>query len=168
MDDWTERWLPIPGHEGRYEVSDLGRVRSLAQTTRDGRRLKPRLLSGRPQTSGHLAALLTTDGVSRNALVHRLVLFAFVGPPPPGMHALHSDGDPANNRLSNLRWGTPSENSLDAVRHGVHPQARKTHCKHGHAFTPENTRLDSRNARACRSCERIRSQHRRQVEERVA
>lgn len=159
----AERWRPISGHEGRYEVSDLGRVRSLAQTTSDGRRLKARVLKGRPQRSGHLSVPLTAGGVTRNALVHRLVLIAFVGPPPAGMHALHSDGNPGNNRLANLRWGTPSENSLDAVRHGAHPQARKTRCKHGHEFTTENTRVDSRNGRVCRTCERIRAQSRRDL-----
>lgn len=155
-----EVWKSIPGHEGRYEVSDLGRVRSLPQTTSDGRRLASKVLCGRPQRSGHLSVPLTSAGTCRNALVHRLVLIAFVGPPPLGMHALHSDGNPANNRLSNLRWGTPSENSFDAVRHGVHPQARKTHCKQGHEFTPENTRIEARGSRACRECERNRSQRR--------
>lgn len=155
-----EAWKPVRGHEGRYEVSDLGRVRSLPQITSDGRRLGTKVLCGRPQRSGHLSVPLTSASACRNALVHRLVLIAFVGPPPPGMHALHSDGDPANNRLSNLRWGTPSENSFDAVRHGVHPQARKTHCKQGHEFTPENTRIEARGSRACRECERNRSQRR--------
>lgn len=155
-----EAWKPIPGYEGRYEVSDLGHVRSLPQITSDGRRLGSRVLRGRPQSSGHLSVPLTLDGTCRNALVHRLVLIAFVGPPPLGMHALHFDGDPANNRLSNLRWGTPTENSLDAVKHGVHPQARKTHCSRGHEFTPDNTRIDARNFRACRKCERDRAQRR--------
>lgn len=156
-----EAWKPIPGYEGRYEVSDLGRVKSLPQLTSDGRRLKPKVLRGRPQKSGHLSVPLTLGGTCRNGLVHRLVLIAFTGPPPPGMHALHRDGNPSNNLLSNLRWGTPSQNSFDAVVHGAHPQARKTHCKQGHEFTPENTRTDARNFRACRECERTRSQRRR-------
>ena len=156
-----ERWAAVVGYEGSYEVSDLGRVKSLSQTTSDGRRLRSKVLKGRPQRSGHLPVNLVSDGGHRNALVHRLVLIAFTGAPPAGMHALHGDGDPTNNRLTSLRWGTPSENSLDAVRHGAHPQARKTHCKHGHAFTPENTRVDSRNGRACRQCECIRSRLRR-------
>ena len=50
--------------------------------------------------------------------VHRLVLEAFIGPCPKGMVAVHKDGDCHNNRLSNLRWGTPKENGEDAVRHG--------------------------------------------------
>lgn len=158
----NENWLPIPGFEGVYEVSDLGRVKSLARAGGDGRTLKTRILRGRAQASGHLSiGLGLPGGQRRNALVHRLVLTAFVGPPPDGMHALHGDGNPANNSLENLRWGTPSENSLDAVRHGAHPQTRKTHCKHGHEFTPGNTRLDGRNGRVCRECERLRSEQKR-------
>ena len=50
--------------------------------------------------------------------MHRLVLLAFVGKCPPGKQALHRDGDPSNNRLTNLYWGTPLENAADCVRHG--------------------------------------------------
>lgn len=50
--------------------------------------------------------------------IHRLVLLAFVGPCPPGMECCHIDGNPINNRLSNLRWGTRRENMEDRVRHG--------------------------------------------------
>jgi hypothetical protein len=50
--------------------------------------------------------------------VHRLVLMAFVGPPPQGADCCHADGDPANNRLGNLRWDTRTGNMADAVLHG--------------------------------------------------
>ena len=50
--------------------------------------------------------------------VHQLVLEAFVGPAPTGMVACHGDGNPTNNRLSNLRWGTRKDNEADKERHG--------------------------------------------------
>lgn len=53
--------------------------------------------------------------------VHRLVLEAFIGPCPDGQQALHGDRDTANNRLTNLRWGTPAENAADKYRHGTIP-----------------------------------------------
>lgn len=124
----TERWLPVLGFEGHYEVSDLGRVRSVARTLRyEQRTASGRLITKtrhhparvlQPGTvkSGHQLVML---GRGHPRLVHRLVLDAFVGPRPPGMEALHGDGDPANNRLRNLRWGTRSENVRDAIRHGT-------------------------------------------------
>ena len=60
--------------------------------------------------------------------LHILMLETFVGPRPEGMLALHNDGDPSNNSLDNLRWGTPSDNSHDALRHGTHPTKGKRAC----------------------------------------
>ncbi len=51
-------------------------------------------------------------------LVHRLMLLAFCGPPAANQEARHLDGNPANNAIGNLRWGTSGENSADALRHG--------------------------------------------------
>lgn len=66
-------------------------------------------------------------------MVSRLVLLAFVGPPPEGCDdAAHWDGDPSNNRLPNLRWATHTENEADKLRHGRricgerHPRAKLT------------------------------------------
>jgi hypothetical protein len=64
-----------------------------------------------------------SDGQSRKSrkkkqlMVHHLVLRAFVGPCPAGMQTRHLDGNPANNRLDNLCWGTPKENAEDCARH---------------------------------------------------
>src|SRR5690606_7975235 len=50
---------------------------------------------------------------------HCLVLAAFVSPRPDGMQGAHNDGNPANNKLANLRWATPKSNLADRVRHGT-------------------------------------------------
>lgn len=87
--------------------------------------------------------------------VHRLVLLAFVGEPPADRpHGLHNDGNKDNNALTNLRWGNDSENTLDRVKHGNHNNARKTECKRGHPFTPENTHVYASGARRCKACRR--------------
>lgn len=52
-------------------------------------------------------------------LIHRLVLLHFIGPCPEGMECRHLDGDDTNNRLSNLKWGTPLENAADKKLHGT-------------------------------------------------
>ena len=64
-----------------------------------------------------IAMWANNKGVTKT--VHRLVLEAFVGPCPDGMEALHADGTRTNNSLSNLRWGTRSENVQDAIAHGT-------------------------------------------------
>jgi len=147
-DDTTApEWRPVVGYEGLYVVSSTGLVRSLTTG---------RLLTTRPGGAGYPNARLRRDGKCRTFYVHRLAGEAFIGPLPKGMVTRHLDGDPMNNRLENLRYGTYSENSRDQVRHGTHPQASRTHCKHGHGFTSENTYVDAKGSRHCRSCNRER------------
>jgi NUMOD4 motif. len=156
-----ERWLPVADYEGIYEVSDRGRVKSLARRDSRGRRIGGRMLSIFSHPSGHLWVKLSRDGSSQHGKVHRLVLIAFAGPPPAGCEALHGDGNPANNLLSNLRWGTRSENLLDAVRHGTHFHAKKTHCPQGHPYDATNTYETSTGRRMCRTCNAARGAARR-------
>lgn len=67
----------------------------------------------------YLAANLTKGGKVTKVLVHRLVLGVFGPPCPPGQQCRHLDGNPSNNRLSNLAWGTPTENYHDRLGHGT-------------------------------------------------
>lgn len=110
------RWLAVPDWEGLYEVSDEGQVRSLPSAT--DRRRKGKILKQTPQYRGHLQVNLHFCGHNEVRYVHRLVLEAFVGPCPEGMECRHLDGDPANNELENLCWGTIEENQADRVLHG--------------------------------------------------
>lgn len=161
----SETWRAVPGYEGLYEVSDHGRVRSVARKVeqRNGRLLtvQSRAISqhdGGPRNGCHRRTRLFRDGQGRTVWVHRLVLEAFVGPAPEGTECCHNDGNPANNRLINLRWDTRQENALDVVRAGEHHMASKTHCKNGHEFTPENTTyIGPRRWRHCRACNRART-----------
>ena len=118
-----EVWKAVPGYEGEYEVSSFGRVRSLdrcvPRLSRDGktgvRYVTGRVLRPGPSKSGHRTVSL---GRNNSKQVHALVLLAFEGVAPSGHEVLHIDGDPANNCLSNLRYGTRSENNFDITRHG--------------------------------------------------
>jgi hypothetical protein len=97
-----EVWLPVTGFEELYQISNRGRVRSLRLRTGDGLR-KPYA-----NKKGHLRIDLYAEGGERKKrYLHRLVLEAFIGSCPTGMEGCHKDGDPANNNLENLRWGTP-------------------------------------------------------------
>lgn len=105
----TENWLPVVGYEGAYEVSDLGRVRSL---NRRKVVMRPSVSGGRPKVNLWLGNERSTH------TVYRLVLNAFVGPCPDGMEACHYDGNALNSRLGNLRWDTRAGNIIDKRRHG--------------------------------------------------
>ncbi len=151
-----EMWRPVVGREGLYEVSSEGRVRSVDRVVvrSDGvsRRFPGVLLKPQFRPDGHTQVAV---GVGRMRKVHSLVLEAFAGPRPDSMEALHGNGDAADNRIENLRWGTKSENMLDRVKHGTHHNASKLECKNGHPFTVENTKPHTAGVgRKCRECER--------------
>lgn len=123
-----EEWRPVVGYEGFYEVSSLGRVRSLPRIVfqnGNSMHLVKRNVSGRILKSAnsnkmkHQAVLLCALGGRKNSLVHRLVLEAFVGPCPDGMECCHNNGDGSDNRVENLRWDTRKSNHRDSMRHGT-------------------------------------------------
>lgn len=151
----VEEWSPVPSYEGVYQVSDLGRVMSLDRISNDGKRLQGRLLRPFVMPSGHIRVRLSVGNRQRTLKVHRLVLIAFFGQGAPDTEVLHIDGNPANNMVENLRWGTKSENVRDQVKHGVHPESRKTHCPQDHPYDLENTYRAPRSGhRRCRTCVR--------------
>lgn len=157
-----EVWRAIPGYEGRYEVSDLGRVRSVARKDMRGRTIRERVLRLRLLPTGRPRVSLARDGKAVDAYLYRLVLEAFVGPCPVGMEALHWDDDPSNNTLANLRWGTRTDNMRDMSRNG-RGNAGLTHCPAGHPYDEVNTYIypGERKHRLCRACGRRRDQERR-------
>lgn len=110
-----ERWLPVRGYEGVYEVSDLGRVRSVNRVDTYGRRRRGKVLKPAGQ---YPMVVLSCGGETTTRTVHSMVLEAFVGPCPAGMEGCHEDGDPWNCVLSNLRWDTRKANAADMLRHG--------------------------------------------------
>ena len=149
------------GWEGLYEVSSLGRVRSVDRVDSAGATRKGRVLRSGDQLTGHQVVHLSRASQVTTRTVHRLVLEAFVGPRPEGMEACHWDGNPRNNRRDNLRWGTRSSNRQDAVRHGTHfaPGRYVTHCPRGHEYLPWNLCPGEyrRGLRVCRSCRNSRA-----------
>jgi hypothetical protein len=159
----TERWLPVPGWDTWYEVSDRGRVRSFPRSiVYDGRwgptrRSWPAVtLRTMPLWDGHLRVNFVGAKRRSSPKVHLLVLEAFVGPRPEGALGCHKDDDPANNALINLYWGTHSENQLDSVRLGNHHEASKTHCPREHPLVmPNLVRYQHRRGyRSCLACAR--------------
>ncbi len=126
MIDPTERWLPVPGWESFYEVSDLGRVRSLPRVTASGIRGGQLLRPVPKNRHGHLRVSLTRAGERMYRDVHWLVTRAFLGPCPDGQEARHGAGRTSDNRLVNLSYGTRAENSRDKVRDGVDARGERS------------------------------------------
>lgn len=153
---WREEWLPIPGYDGDYEVSNLGRVRSYIRPGFGGRSDAPRFIGGGLNSSGYPDVTLR----KQHRTIHRLVMLAFVGPCPEGQEVRHLDGSRDNPRLENLAYGTRKENVADSIEHGTKSGGSqvKTHCKRGHEFTPENIvyRADRPTWRICRTCDEAR------------
>lgn len=165
----NERWRQVLGYEGSYEVSDCGRVRSVARMVprrNQGTKLMPtRILSqrlggsrkGKENAKRYPMVELRDSNHQRHSYyVHRLVLEAFIGPRPEGLECCHANDIGTDNRLENLRWDTRSANLFDAAANGCHPQGSKRKCPHGHEYTPENTYITKVGGRACRACNRAR------------
>jgi hypothetical protein len=107
-----EKWRPVPGYKGFYEVSNRGRIRGLKR----GKMLRPAFR----KRSGP-AVVLSKNAVKHNKYVGALVLLAFVGPRPKGMQTRHfPDPNITNNNLFNLSWATPLVNQRDRDIHGTH------------------------------------------------
>ena len=99
----NEIWKDIPGYEGIYQVSNLGKIRSLKYN-------KVRILRPSKNGSGYYTVLLYLNNVAKNLSIHRLVWSAFNGPIPEGLEINHKDEDKANNALLNLELVTRKEN----------------------------------------------------------
>ena len=154
----TEEWRPVVGHEGAYEVSDLGRVRSLSRLITVGNHLQRhtgRVVGLRLNRDGYPTVVLAMNGKRDFARVPVLVCEAWHGPRPEGLEVRHLDGTRLNASPENLAWGTHAENCQDTVRHGTHSRASRTHCTRGHEYTPENTSTP-RGYRECLACRQIR------------
>lgn len=105
----SETWTWVPGYQGKYEVSDLGRVRSHC-------RGEPKILRPGLMSTGHLSVCL---GKYKSRCVHEIVATSFLGERPSGNHVVrHLNGVHTDNRLSNLEWATYSVNGQDIKHHG--------------------------------------------------
>lgn len=138
-----ERWHPVEGWEGYYEVSSWGRVKRTApgSNTYPGKILRP----GRNR-GGYLHVVLSSGKRKTQRVIHRMVAKAFLSHPPSDSHCMvaHKNGDPADNRADNLYWATPSENSRDQVLHGT---ARGVPLPTRRALTDEDVRSIRRDPR---------------------
>lgn len=132
-----EEWRDIAEHEGSYQVSSLGRVRSLDRVVRTSghapvRKQQGKMLSAADNGKGYSHIGLSKNGKTKTYRVCRLVATAFHGPCPEGMECSHLDGTRDNDTPENLQWVTPSENMSHTLIHGTdmrgtnHPSSKLT------------------------------------------
>jgi hypothetical protein len=127
-----EEWRPIKSYEGYYEVSNLGRVRSL---TRKIERTDPKITTKKRlftyygklipfwiAKKGYLRLTLNKNGVKSNHLVHRLVAQAFIENENGKEQVNHINGIKCDNRVENLEWVTNYENYVHSVLNDLQPR----------------------------------------------
>lgn len=129
-----EVWKPVPGFEGRYEVSSLGRFKSLKREIvyTDGRRgvLPERMIRGSLGNNGYYTVIFDTK---TKRLAHRVVAEAFFGVPEYRQTVNHKDGDKTNNCVENLEWASYKENNTHARQSGLNKQHGEKSNLHKHS-----------------------------------
>lgn len=132
----AEIWKDIPGYEGSYQASTLGRIKSLSRVVvhpRGKTRLKGRILKSAKNSSGYLCVVLCLEGQRKPRPIHHLILETFVGLRPEGMVTRHGPKGQLNNSLENLCYGTRSENAQDRERDGTDGN-KIVYCSNGRKF----------------------------------
>lgn len=131
----TEEWKDIQGYEGLYQVSNLGRVRSLDHIvsaiskwgTPQTYLSKGRIRKGVPSSKGYPQVLLSKEGTVTTHPIHRLVAVAFIPNPDNLPEVNHKNEDKSDSRASNLEWCTRDYNAhyLNACTRHAHKIWRK-------------------------------------------
>lgn len=116
----NEIWKDIPGYEGYFMASNLGRIKSIDRTliypNGEEHKLKGRILIPKRSQVGYLRVNLSVNRKVRTINIHRLVAETFIPNPENKDQINHLDGDKTNNKVSNVVWSTCSENILHAYR----------------------------------------------------
>ena len=108
----SETWKPIAGYEGSYEVSSLGRIKSLPRKGAGGRILKAHL-----SKDGYPVVTLCVSNRKLTRPVHHFVASAFIGKPDTRVEVNHKNFDKTDNRHDNLEWITHADNLRHAMAH---------------------------------------------------
>jgi hypothetical protein len=159
-----EEWRPVVGLEDALEVSSAGRVRKCARTATNAAghvvHYRARILTQLVREWGKYPYVTTRyEGKQRYLWVAHLVAQAFLGPKPEGQVLRHLDDVKTNNAVSNLEYGTESQNAYDRVRNGGEPKTRRTHCPRKHELVEPNitSRERREGRRSCLACSRAQS-----------
>ncbi len=118
-----EVWKDIVDYEGSYQVSNLGRIKSLYRKVRHKnnslRTLKERILKPGKTTKGYMQVMLHKDGKGKQSKVHRVVAIAFIKNTESKPQVNHINGIKTDNHVDNLEWCTQSENMVHSIENGL-------------------------------------------------
>ena len=110
-----EIWKDIVGYDGLYQISNMGRVKSLERIARNNHKIKEKILTPNLNKGGYLRVHLRKDNYSYTPLIHRLVAQAFLPNPNNKPQIDHINTNKTDNRVCNLRWTTASENMKNPI-----------------------------------------------------
>ena len=126
-----EEWRAIPGYEGSYEISNLGRVKSLPRiilcSNNRNQLVKGCILKLTKNQYGYLQVGVRNTNNYKTKNVHILVALAFIGPRPEGLIVLHGKNGRLDNSVGNLSYGTHKLNAQDRHRDGTACTGEKNH-----------------------------------------
>ncbi len=125
-----EIWKPVPGYEGKYEVSNCGRIKALERYVSNNGGMQFRsekILKARQGSNGYQMVILCSEGKRKGLLVHRIVAEAFVSNPYGKTVVDHIDTNTNNNHADNLQWVTHHENAMNPLSRKHKSDAKKGH-----------------------------------------
>lgn len=120
-----EKWVDIRGYEGNYQISSLGRIKSINRIAPNGQAFPERIMKQRIESTGYMGLTLWKNNKSKMHHTHRLLLDSFVENPFCKRVSNHKDGNKLNNDLSNLEWATYTENLKHAYKNNLNSGRRK-------------------------------------------
>lgn len=123
-----EIWKDIPGYEGIYQASQLGRIRSVDRFDSIGRSIKGKVLSYAFCGDDYQGVALCSNAKAKTKYIHHLVYFTFFESIPKGMEVCHNDGNKENNNIGNLRLDTRKGNEKDKIAHGTITYGERNGC----------------------------------------
>jgi uncharacterized HNH endonuclease L245 len=122
-------WKTVPIFDGRYKINENGDLYNSYSN---------RFIKGHPTGNGYLMAEFRVNGVRERFLLHRLVATLFIPNPNNYPIVLHLDNNPKNCNVSNLKWGTYSENNAQAIRDGLNKVPRPDNRKMYEVYHPDS------------------------------